>query len=89
MSDHMLIVFAILGVAIAQFAWGRLRTDIMALLVLAALMLSGVLSPQAGLAGFGGPLVVLITAMFIVSEALVTTYQATIVAVPRQRQRRP
>ncbi|WP_295448270.1 SLC13 family permease [uncultured Thiodictyon sp.] len=73
MTDHMLIVFAILGSAIALFAWGRLRADIVALLVVLALMLSGVLTPQEALGGFGDPVVVLIAAMFIVSEALVTT----------------
>ena len=73
MTDHMMIVFGILGCAIALFAWGRLRADIVAILVVLALMLSGVLTPQESLAGFGDPVVILIAGMFIVSEALVTT----------------
>ncbi|AUB82303.1 SLC13 family permease [Candidatus Thiodictyon syntrophicum] len=73
MTDHMMIVFGILAGAIALFAWGRLRADMVAILVVLALMLSGVLTPQESLAGFGDPVVVLIAGMFIVSEALVTT----------------
>ncbi|WP_295434202.1 SLC13 family permease [uncultured Thiodictyon sp.] len=73
MTDHMMIVFGILAGAIALFAWGRLRADMVAILVVLALMLSGVLTPQESLAGFGDPVVVLIAGMFIVSEALVST----------------
>jgi len=73
MTDQMMIVFGILGCAIALFAWGRLRADSVAILVVLALMLSHVLTPQEALAGFGDPVVVLIAGMFIVSEALVST----------------
>jgi di/tricarboxylate transporter len=73
MTDQMLIVFGILAIAIGLFAWGRPRADIVALLVVLGLMLSRVLSPQEALAGFGSPVVILIAAIFIVSEALVNT----------------
>ena len=73
MTEPMLIVFGVLAGAIVLFAWGRLRADIVALLVLLALMLSGVLTPQESLAGFGDPVVILIAAIFIVGEALVNT----------------
>ena len=73
MTAHMMIVFGILAGAIVLFAWGWLRADVAAILVVLALMLSGVLTPQESLAGFGDPVVVLIAGMFIVSEALVNT----------------
>jgi di/tricarboxylate transporter len=73
MTDQMLIVFGILAVAIGLFAWGRPRADIVALLVVLGLMSSRVLSPQEALAGFGSPVVILIAAIFIVSEGLVNT----------------
>jgi di/tricarboxylate transporter len=69
----MLTVFGILAGAIALFAWGRPRVDIVAILVVLALMLSRVLTPREALAGFGDPVVVLIAAIFIVGEALVNT----------------
>jgi di/tricarboxylate transporter len=73
MTDQMLIVFGILAGAIALFAWGRARADIVAILVVLALMLSRVLTPQESLAGFGDPVVTLIAAIFIVGEGLVNT----------------
>jgi di/tricarboxylate transporter len=69
----MLMVFGILAGAIVLFAWGRPRVDIVAILVVLALMLSRVLTPHEALAGFGDPVVVLIAAIFIVGEALVNT----------------
>ena len=55
MTDEMLIVFGILAGAVGLFAWGRPRVDIVAILVVLALMLSRVLTPQESLAGFGDP----------------------------------
>jgi len=40
MTDQMLIVFGILAGAVGLFAWGRLRVDIVAILVVLSLMLS-------------------------------------------------
>jgi di/tricarboxylate transporter len=73
MTDQMLIVFGILAGAVGLFAWGRPRVDIVAILVVLSLMLSGVLTPQESLAGFGDPVVILIAAIFVVGEALVNT----------------
>ena len=73
MTDQVLIVFGVLIVAIALFAWGRIRVDIVAILVVLALMLSNVLTPDEALAGFGNPVVILIVAIFIVGEGLVNT----------------
>jgi len=73
MSAPMLTVCGILAGAIVLFAWGRPRVDIVAILVVLALMLSRVLTPHEALAGFGDPVVVLIAAIFIVGEALVDT----------------
>jgi len=73
MTDQMLLVFGILAGAVGLFAWGRPRADIVAILVVLALMVSRVLTPQEALAGFGDPVVLLIAAVFIVGEALVNT----------------
>ena len=73
MTDQVLIVFGVLIGAIALFAWGRIRVDIVAILVVLALMLSRVLTPDEALAGFGNPVVILIAAIFIVGEGLVNT----------------
>lgn len=71
MTHQMLTVFGILGCAVGLFVWGRLPTDIVGLLIVAALMATAVLSPAEALAGFGSPVVILIAAIFVVSAGLV------------------
>ncbi len=73
MTDRILIVLGILAGAIGLFAWGRPRADIVGILVVLALMSSGILTPGEALAGFGSPVVILIAAIFVVSEGLVNT----------------
>lgn len=73
MTHQMLTVFGILGCAVGLFAWGRLPTDIVGLLIVVALMTTGVLSPTEALAGFGSPVVILIAGIFVVSAGLVNS----------------
>ena len=73
MTDQMLIVFGILAAAVTLFASSRVRPDVVAILVVLALNLSGVLTIQESLAGFGQPVVVLIAAVSIVGEGLSAT----------------
>jgi di/tricarboxylate transporter len=69
----LLAVFGILASAAALFVSNRVRSDVVAVLVLLALMLSGLLTVGESLAGFSQPVVLVIAAMFIVGEALVHT----------------
>ena len=73
MTGDMAFVFGVLGVAVVLFASGRARLDVVALLVLLALMLGGVVSVPEALAGFSDPVVIMIAGLFVVGEALVTT----------------
>jgi di/tricarboxylate transporter len=69
----MLTVLGILAGAVALWSWGRPRADIVAVLIVLELMVSGVLTPQESLAGFGDPVVILIAAVFVVGAALENT----------------
>jgi di/tricarboxylate transporter len=73
MTGDVLLVSALLLATIALFASDRLRMDVVALLVILALMLTGLLSPREALSGFGDPLVVLIAGLFVVGEGLFRT----------------
>lgn len=73
MTDQMLIVFGVLAGAVMLFASGRVRPDVVAILVVLALNLTGVLTIQEALAGFGQPVVVLIAAVSVVGEGLIAT----------------
>jgi di/tricarboxylate transporter len=69
----MTTTFVILGVTIVLFVWGRWPPDLVALLSLLALALSGVIGTSDALSGFGNPTVVMIAALFVVGEGLSRT----------------
>lgn len=66
-------VLAILAAAIAAFASNRVRVDAVALAVLLALAVSGVITASEAVAGFSDSSVLMIGGLFVVGEALVTT----------------
>ena len=70
MSGNTLFVFALIAIAGAMMASNRVRFDIVALLVVLALMLSGVLTVGQSLAGFGSSVVIMVAALLVVGEML-------------------
>ena len=79
LTHDAMFVFGVLGVAIILFASSVIRPDVVALLIVLALILGDILPVGTALAGFGDPLVFLIAGLFVVGEGLVRTgiaYQA-------------
>ena len=70
MSFDILVVFGLVVVALVLFAWERFSFDVSAFIILGALLVTGVITPQEGIAGFSNTAVVTIGAMFILSEGL-------------------
>jgi di/tricarboxylate transporter len=66
-------VFIILGVTIALFMSDRFRLDLVALLALLALALTGLVTLPEALAGFSDPVVVMIAALFVVGGGIFRT----------------
>jgi di/tricarboxylate transporter len=77
MSVDMLIVFILLAITIALFVSERIRLDLVALLSLLSLTISGILTPEEALAGFSDPVVLLIAGLFVVGGGLFHTGVAT------------
>ncbi|KAA0874285.1 SLC13 family permease [Nitrincola tapanii] len=73
MTFEMLFVFGLLAVTIALFISDRLRMDLVALMVVAVLAVSGIISPTQAVSGFGDPVIIMIAALFVVGEALFRT----------------
>ncbi|MFB4390461.1 MULTISPECIES: SLC13 family permease [unclassified Pseudomonas] len=73
MSHDLLLVLGLLAVVITLFVINRPRMDVVALLVILFLPLSGILTVEQALAGFSDPNVVLIAALFVIGEGLVRT----------------
>jgi di/tricarboxylate transporter len=72
MSDAT-ISLLILSAVVALFVWNRFSVEIVAVGAALALYFSGVLTLNESLAGFGDPAVILIAALFVVSEGLDAT----------------
>ncbi|MCD6387866.1 MAG: anion permease, partial [Desulfobulbaceae bacterium] len=73
MNPDIFIVFATLLTAAVMFVTNGIRNDLVALLVVLAMMLSGVLTVRESLAGFSDPVVMIVISMFIIGEAVVYT----------------
>lgn len=77
MTPDILLTFVILAAAVAFFLSGRLRMDLVAVLVMAVLALTGLLTPAEALSGFSNPVVITVIAVFILSAGLARTGVAT------------
>ncbi len=71
MPRDQIVVFAVLGIALAMFGWGRLRYDVVALLALLAITVAGVVPADEAFAGFGHPAVIIVASVLVVGRALV------------------
>ncbi len=69
----MAITFGILGIAVVMFIWGRYSLDLIAIGAVLALFLTDIIDVEEALSGFSNPTVILIGALFIVSEGLTRT----------------
>lgn len=71
MSIEQGIVFAVLGITLAMFVWNRIRFDVVAMLALLAVAISGLVPTEELFAGFGHPAVITVAAVLVISQGLV------------------
>jgi di/tricarboxylate transporter len=81
-TTQIIIVLSILVLAIVLFITEKIRVDIVALIVLVSLTLSGLISPSEALSGFSNPAVVTVWAILILSSALSRTGVAGLIGRP-------
>jgi len=80
MTNENILVLVILGVAVVLFVSERLRVDLISMLVLITLSLTGLVSIDEAFSGFASPAVITVWAVYIVSGALFRTGVADILA---------
>lgn len=73
MTTAAIITLCIIGIAIILFATEALPVDLVAILILISLILSGVLTPQEGIKGFSNKATITVAFMFVLSAALLKT----------------
>lgn len=69
----MITLLIILFITIALFVWGKFPPDVVALMSMLTLYLTGILDVQETLSGFSNTTVIMIAALFIIGEGLSRT----------------
>jgi di/tricarboxylate transporter len=80
LTTENVLVLGILAVAILLFISERLRVDVVAMLVLVALVLVGLVTVEEAFSGFASPAVIVVWAVFIISAGLTRTGVADLIA---------
>jgi di/tricarboxylate transporter len=69
----MTILLIILVITIALFVWGKFTPDVVAIMSMLSLYLTGILDLPETLSGFSNPTVIMIASLFIIGEGLSQT----------------
>lgn len=80
MTAENILIFVILGGALILFISEKLRVDLVALIVLVSLTLTGLITPEDAFSGFASPAVITVWSVFIISGALTRSGVADVIA---------
>lgn len=72
-TPEMIATLLILLITVFLFAQGKVRSDLVAIMALLSLMLSGIITPEEALSGFSSPVVIMMISVFIIGGAIVRT----------------
>ena len=78
--DTMLMTLSILIIAAALFVSGKVRSDLVAICSLLALLLAQILTPAEGLSGFSNSTVIMMVGLFIVGGGIFQTGLAKMIS---------
>ncbi|MBK8487358.1 MAG: hypothetical protein IPL48_06195 [Bacteroidetes bacterium] len=73
LMDPILLVLLIVGFTIFMFAWEKIPIDITAMISMAMLLLSGLVTTKEGIAGFSNDATITILFLFLLSSAIENT----------------
>jgi len=70
MSTQQALAFAVLGVTMALFIWGRIRYDLVAVLALLLAVLVGIVPAEEAFSGFADEIVFIVASALLISAAV-------------------
>ncbi len=76
----MIETIVVLLISVAFFITGKVRSDIVALCALVALLLFGILTPEEALAGFSSNVIIMMVGLFVVGGAIFQTGLAKMIS---------
>ena len=80
MSTDAIIVIVVIIAAIVLFISEKLSVDLVAIMIMSVLVLTKVITPEEGVAGFSNPATITVACMFAISAALFKTGTMNLVA---------
>ncbi len=80
MTNENLLIFVIMGTALLLFISEKICIDLVALMVLVSLTLTGLITPEEAFSGFASPAVITVWAVFIISGGLTRSGVADVIA---------
>jgi di/tricarboxylate transporter len=72
-TNQIYLTLAVLVLALSLFLWNRLRVDVVGLILLGTVALTGLVTPREAVSGFSNEAVVTVAAMFVLSSGLLRT----------------
>ncbi len=72
-NNYMTITLIVLAATVLMFIIGKVRSDVVALCGLCALLLFGILTPQEAFSGFSSTVVIMMVGLFVVGGAIFQT----------------
>ncbi len=81
MTFDIVFVFVLLLVTLLLFITEKFPVDLVALMVMATLLISGIITPEDGISGFSNTATVTVGAMFVISAGLFRTGALNIIGV--------
>ncbi len=76
----MLIIFVILAVSVIFFMSGKVRSDLVAVCAMLALLITHILTPEEALSGFSNSVVIMMLGLFVVSGGIFQTGLAKMIS---------
>lgn len=73
MNLELFLVFIILIITTIMFIWGKIRSDLVAVMSMLALVLTGLITVEDALAGFSNNIVIMIAGLFVVGAGIFRT----------------
>ncbi len=73
LTPEIVLTLAVTAGALALFIWNRLRVDVVGIIVMATLIVTGLVTPREGISGFANEAMVTVAAMFVLSAGLIRT----------------
>jgi di/tricarboxylate transporter len=80
LSPHAVLALAITALALLLFLWNRFRVDVVALIVMLTLILTGAVTPQQGISGFAHEATITVALMLVLAAGLLRTGAVEVLA---------